>query len=335
MLDAIAIARRVGMPLCIAAKMREHGERRVLRAAREPLLGPDIEFVGEVEADERERLLGGAVALLNPIDWAEPFGLVMIESMACGTPVIAYPHGAAPEIVRHGTTGFLCDGVAEAADALRRAGRWTARVPAARRAAGSRASRMAGQYVTLYRRVLADARAAGGRDRAVRALLARSHHRRPLSRCPGSACAPRRSGTARWAAASASSCETPTDERGVGLPGRARVDVRRPGALTTLVEGSSFCISSSTGNIVEGAPWACSSATRGSCPSGSSRSTASGSSRSTVSVRRPVPRHVRDPRTTTARPCREHDARRCASGRGGRHARDRDGCATSAVRPPG
>ena len=76
----------------------------------EPLLGPDVEFLGEIGPEERERQLGGAVALLNPITWAEPFGLVMIEAMVCGTPVISYPHGAAPEIVHHGRPASCAPG---------------------------------------------------------------------------------------------------------------------------------------------------------------------------------------------------------------------------------
>ena len=76
--------------------------------AVKPLLRPNIEYLGELDNDDKLDLLAGARALLNPIQWPEPFGLVMIEAMACGTPVIASDQGAAPEIVQHGTTGFIC-----------------------------------------------------------------------------------------------------------------------------------------------------------------------------------------------------------------------------------
>ncbi len=105
--EAIAIARRAGIPLHIAAKMREPEELRYFRDVVEPLLGPDEEFIGELGDAEKYALMGDAVAFLNPIQWAEPFGLVMIEAMATGTPVVGTPIGSAPEIVQHGTTGFL------------------------------------------------------------------------------------------------------------------------------------------------------------------------------------------------------------------------------------
>jgi glycosyltransferase involved in cell wall biosynthesis len=105
---AAAIARAAGVPLRIAAKMREPAEHVYFRDHVEPLLGTEVEYLGEVPAEERLLLLQGARALLNPIRWPEPFGLVMIEALACGTPVIAEGIGAAPEIVEDGRTGFLC-----------------------------------------------------------------------------------------------------------------------------------------------------------------------------------------------------------------------------------
>lgn len=152
--EAIEIARRAGLPLRIAAKMRESGELRYFRECVEPLLGPDIVFLGEIGPEERNRELAGAVALINPIRWREPFGLAMIESMACGTPVIAFPHGAAPEIVRHGVTGFLCADVSEAAEALRGIStldRSGCRAHVEERFSGSR---MVADYLELYRQVL-------------------------------------------------------------------------------------------------------------------------------------------------------------------------------------
>jgi glycosyltransferase involved in cell wall biosynthesis len=104
---AARVAHRAGVPLKIAAKMSEAAELEYFADAVRPLLSRDVEYVGEVAGEEKQRLLGGARCLLNPIAWPEPFGMVMIESMACGTPVVATPAGAAPEIVTHGHTGFL------------------------------------------------------------------------------------------------------------------------------------------------------------------------------------------------------------------------------------
>jgi glycosyltransferase involved in cell wall biosynthesis len=94
--------------LRIAAKMREPAEREWFEAAVKPLLGEDVTFVGEAGRAEALALLQGASALLNPIKWCEPFGLVMVEALAAGTPVLAFPNGAAPEIIEDGVTGYLC-----------------------------------------------------------------------------------------------------------------------------------------------------------------------------------------------------------------------------------
>jgi glycosyltransferase involved in cell wall biosynthesis len=88
----------------------------------EPQLGPDAIYLGEVPHERKLELLGGATALLFPIRWNEPFGLVMLEAMACGTPVLAFPEGAAPEVIESGRTGFLCDDEAGMVDALRQIG---------------------------------------------------------------------------------------------------------------------------------------------------------------------------------------------------------------------
>jgi glycosyltransferase involved in cell wall biosynthesis len=105
---AVEVARLAGEPLVIAAKMQSPQEQRYFAESVEPMLTDEIRYVGEVTWSEKLELLSTARALLNPIRWPEPFGLVMIEALACGTPVLAFPNGAAPEIVRHGTTGFLC-----------------------------------------------------------------------------------------------------------------------------------------------------------------------------------------------------------------------------------
>jgi glycosyltransferase involved in cell wall biosynthesis len=106
-MEAIAIARKAGFPLRIAAKMRAPDELRYFREVVEPALGPDEEFLGEIGDSEKYELMGGAFAFLNAIQWPEPFGLVMIEALATGTPVVGTPVGAAPEVVDHGTTGYL------------------------------------------------------------------------------------------------------------------------------------------------------------------------------------------------------------------------------------
>jgi glycosyltransferase involved in cell wall biosynthesis len=104
---AIAVARRAGMPLRIAAKMREKDEHEYFNERVRPQLGGMVEYLGEVGGESKLALLANAACLLNPIAWPEPFGLVMLEALACGTPVVATPYGAAPEIVDDGSTGFL------------------------------------------------------------------------------------------------------------------------------------------------------------------------------------------------------------------------------------
>jgi glycosyltransferase involved in cell wall biosynthesis len=116
---AIAIARTAGIPLKIAAKMREPHERAYFEEFVEPKLGGDIEYLGEVDANGKRELLASAAALLNPISWREPFGMAMLEALACGTPVVGCPQGAAPEIVDHGVTGYLGDSDAELINGLR------------------------------------------------------------------------------------------------------------------------------------------------------------------------------------------------------------------------
>lgn len=110
---AIDVARRSGRDLVIAAKMREPGEKRYFEEVIRPKLGGGVEYVGEVTHAEKVELLGGARALVNPLQWPEPFGLVMIESLACGTPVIATPQGAAPEIIVNSETGYLAANIDE------------------------------------------------------------------------------------------------------------------------------------------------------------------------------------------------------------------------------
>ncbi len=115
---AIIAARKADIPIKLAGKLREPWEHMFFEQEVAPLLGDDVEYVGEVTQEEKVKLLAGARATLFPIRWNEPFGLVMLESMACGTPVIAYGEGAAPEVVEDGKTGFLCRSETEMAHAI-------------------------------------------------------------------------------------------------------------------------------------------------------------------------------------------------------------------------
>jgi glycosyltransferase involved in cell wall biosynthesis len=116
--DAIKIAREAGLPLHIAAKLpRQQGH--YFKEEVEPLIdGQQVEFTGEVDERGKGELLRNAAALLFPIDWPEPFGLVMIEAMACGTPVVAYPCGSVAEVIEHGVTGFIVENQVEAVKAV-------------------------------------------------------------------------------------------------------------------------------------------------------------------------------------------------------------------------
>ncbi len=117
---AIEIAKQVRMPVKVAAKV-DRVDQDYFEGVVKPLLrDPLVEFVGEIGEGEKEGFLGHAYALLFPIDWPEPFGLAMIEAMACGTPVIAYRSGAVPEVMDEGHTGFIVEGLEDAVDAARR-----------------------------------------------------------------------------------------------------------------------------------------------------------------------------------------------------------------------
>jgi glycosyltransferase involved in cell wall biosynthesis len=147
---AIAIARRAGLPLKIAAKV-DGADREYFATQIGPLLaGPGVEYLGEVDEAAKEELLGGALALLFPIDWPEPFGLAMIEAMACGTPVIAFPRGSVSEVIDAGITGYIVNSVEEAADCIERVRGLDRRT--CRRQFEQRfgAARMAREYCSLY-----------------------------------------------------------------------------------------------------------------------------------------------------------------------------------------
>jgi glycosyltransferase involved in cell wall biosynthesis len=119
---ALAIATRAGLPLRIAAKI-DFADRGYFNDRIAPLLktAAYADYIGEIDDREKSTFLGGAAALLFPIEWPEPFGLVMIEAMACGTPVIAFRGGSVPEVIEHGVTGFIVENVEEAAAAVEEA----------------------------------------------------------------------------------------------------------------------------------------------------------------------------------------------------------------------
>jgi glycosyltransferase involved in cell wall biosynthesis len=152
---AIEIARRTGMKLKIAAKIYPE-ERAYFQEAIKPLLHDSqawVEFIGEVGGKEKDEFLGKALALLFPVDWPEPFGLVMIEAMACGTPVIGWRNGSVPEVITDGLTGFVVDSLEAAVQAVER-------VPDIRRRTCRQVFeerfnvvRMTQDYVEVYRRL--------------------------------------------------------------------------------------------------------------------------------------------------------------------------------------
>ena len=160
---AIEIARRARRKLVIAAKIYPE-ERSYFEQTLAPLLlgSPGVEFIGEVGGRQKDEFLGGAEALLFPIDWPEPFGLVMIEALACGTPVIGWRKGSVPEVIEDGITGFVVDSIEQAVRAVDRVGALSRH--ACRRAFEERydAARMARDYLAVYRRV------AHGGDRPLR-----------------------------------------------------------------------------------------------------------------------------------------------------------------------
>jgi glycosyltransferase involved in cell wall biosynthesis len=152
---AIEIAKQIGMRLKIAAKI-DRVDQEYFESDIAPLLSNSlVEFVGEIDDDEKDEFLGNAYALLFPIDWPEPFGLVMIEAMACGTPVIAYRGGAVPELVEPGQTGFIVEGLEDAVEAVRRVAQLSRK--RCREVFEQRftATRMAQDYVQQFERLIA------------------------------------------------------------------------------------------------------------------------------------------------------------------------------------
>ncbi|HEX7096274.1 MAG TPA: glycosyltransferase family 4 protein [Acidimicrobiales bacterium] len=160
---AVRIARRAQTRLLIAAKMHSVDEQRFFRESVEPLLGDGVEYVGEVGHADKQRLVGGALALVNPLGWPEPFGLAMVESLACGTPVVATDVGSVRELIQDGVTGFVCRDDDEMVHRLQDIRRIDRR--GCRRAAEARFSqeRMVADHLALYERVLGGGTHRGGR----------------------------------------------------------------------------------------------------------------------------------------------------------------------------
>ena len=147
---AIEVARRVGLPLRVAAKI-DAADAQYYREEIAPLFElPFVEYLGEVTEAEKGELLRGAQALLFPIDWREPFGLVMIEAMASGTPVVAWRAGSVPEVMTENVTGFIVESVDEAVEAVRKAAGLDRRRVRAAFDERFTADRMAREYVRLY-----------------------------------------------------------------------------------------------------------------------------------------------------------------------------------------
>ncbi len=152
---AIEIARRIAMPLKIAAKV-DSVDKEYFETTIRPLLdGPYTEYLGEIGDGEKDEFLGNAYALLFPIDWPEPFGLVMIEAMACGTPVIAYRHGSVPELMDDGVTGFVVTQLDDAVRAAERVAEIDRRSCRQVFEEQFTVSRMARDYVAVYERLIA------------------------------------------------------------------------------------------------------------------------------------------------------------------------------------
>jgi glycosyltransferase involved in cell wall biosynthesis len=155
---AIRIAHAAGEKLKLAAKV-DKVDLEYFCSTIEPLLGPDADLIGEISDDAKSVYLSGAKALLMPIDWPEPFGLVMIEAMACGTPVIAFNHGSVPEVLEDGVTGFIVNTEAEAIAALKRVGELDRKLIRARFEQRFTARRMAEDYLATYESLILPKRA--------------------------------------------------------------------------------------------------------------------------------------------------------------------------------
>ncbi len=152
--QAIEIAKHLGMDLLLAAKVDEPNREYFETMIKPALADPRIHFVGEIGDRKKNDFLGNAYAFLFPIDWPEPFGLVLIENLACGTPVIAYGNGSVPEIIEDGVTGFVVSTLEEAVRAAEKVGSLDRRKCRERFEERFTAERMAQGYVTIYEKIL-------------------------------------------------------------------------------------------------------------------------------------------------------------------------------------
>jgi glycosyltransferase involved in cell wall biosynthesis len=159
---AIQAARKAGRRLVLCVTTKNEREQTYWAEMVEPILGDDVEVHGECDQEQKTRLLAGAAALLFPIQWAEPFGLVMTEAMACGTPVVAWRNGSVPEVVADGETGFIVASVEEMAAAVDRVGALDPQVLRARVQERFSAEAMVAGYERAYERALAGERTTTG-----------------------------------------------------------------------------------------------------------------------------------------------------------------------------
>jgi glycosyltransferase involved in cell wall biosynthesis len=156
---AVQAARKAGRRLVMCATRKNEREQHYWAERVEPLLGDDVEVYGECTHEQKADFLARAAALLFPIQWPEPFGLVMTEAMACGTPVVAWRNGAVPEVVDDGVTGFVVDSMDEMVQAIGRVGELDPRAARARVEERFSAAAMVAGYERAYERVLAAQRA--------------------------------------------------------------------------------------------------------------------------------------------------------------------------------
>ena len=151
---AIRIAEHCGVPLKVAAKVDKADREYFDEQIRPMLRSPKVDYIGEITDQEKSDFLSGAIALLVPIDWPEPFGLVMIEAMACGTPVIAFNRGSVPEVVDDGLTGFIVEDETGAIGAVDRLGHLSREKIRRRFEERFTARRMAQDYLAVYRSLM-------------------------------------------------------------------------------------------------------------------------------------------------------------------------------------
>ena len=185
---AIRIAGKAGLRLKIAAKV-DSADKKYYESEIWPLIqaSPWVEFIGEINDAQKSEFLSGAHALLFPIDWPEPFGLVLIESLACGTPVIAFNRGSVPEVIEHGATGFIVDDEAQALATLPQARQLSRKAIRQRFEERFTARRMAMDYLSLYRRLAVRTHAGGDMDTAS-ADIPCSESRTPIRGTDGRRC---------------------------------------------------------------------------------------------------------------------------------------------------